>query len=608
MKKGRILLVLLTLLVLLACGAAAESARVSTPGGGVKMRKKASTKGSLVTTVPNHALVEVEEAGEEWSLVRYKNRSGYVKSEFLLLPRDLPGKTVYPDGQTLLIREAPEEDAALAGVLNSQASVTVLEVENGWALVRNADGLIRGWTDAAELSWQRGEPLEETAWIPRYGTLVEACTLESGEAGTELPPGTLVEVTVIAEETCLVRAGSRWGTLSPGSVSLVGPSAAEEGLSGRTPEEAERLAWSALKREAGGAGNMDLYCVVGVDEGPGDGGTPLYHCGFCDERDRYCFGVLIDPSTGAVRFVGDYTAFAAPLKRVLLPEGQVTLTLSRETLAVGEVLEAEAAAWSYHAITWTLTGDAVPPLVGKPGLHFSAAFRPRQAGSYTLTVIVEDENGRQTTVSGSFTVEAGTENGIETIYSQKDGWWLDKAYRQSNLDRSGCAVFTLSHALQRLGFTGDDIRPERLARTYALCLTPDGTNNERLIREASAVYGYRTESEPITDKRRIVSLFGKGALFSFSVARGHIALVDGLSEDGTRVHVVDSAPGATWERKGDAAVWYRGRSGSFREAERLEDIPGARWYLDQDNWGGLEYWMSLDYAASRGLRLILPAE
>ena len=157
-----------------------------------------------------------------------------------------------------------------------------------------------------------------------------------------------------------------------------------------------------------------------------------------------------------------------------------------------------------------------------------------------------------------------------------------------------------------MGKTGDDLHPAALAKVYALCLTPDGTNNERLIREAAADYGFTTRAALIGDKKQIRTLLEGGALFSFSIARGHIALIDGVSEDGTMVHVVDSAPGATFTRIVNDSLYRRMNSGSFRAALSLEDIPGARWYFETGEYGGLEYWLRIEYAVKRGVRLIQP--
>ena len=86
----------------------------------------------------------------------------------------------------------------------------------------------------------------------------------------------------------------------------------------------------------------------------------------------------------------------------------------------------------------------------------------------------------------------------------------------------------------------------------------------RLIREAAAAYGFTTRGTLISDARQIKALLQGGAMFSFSIARGHIALIDGISEDGAMVHVVDSAPGATFTRIVNDSLYRRMNSGSFR--------------------------------------------
>ena len=95
-------------------------------------------------------------------------------------------------------------------------------------------------------------------------------------------------------------------------------------------------------------------------------------------------------------------------------------------------------------------------------------------------------------------------------------------------------------------------------------------------------------------------------MFSFSIARGHIALICGITEDGAMVRVADSAPFATFDRIVNDSLYYQTRSGGFRAATCMEDLPGARWYFETDDYGGLEYWLRLSYVARRGARLIQP--
>ena len=104
-----------------------------------------------------------------------------------------------------------------------------------------------------------------------------------------------------------------------------------------------------------------------------------------------------------------------------------------------------------------------------------------------------------------------------------------------------------------------------------------------------------------------MKLLREGAFFTFRVARGHIAMIGGISSDGTMMRIVDSAPSATIERIIKVSMYYETRSGGFRKAVSLDEIPGARWYLDTNEWGGLEYWMPVSYGAKLGVRLIQPA-
>ena len=96
-----------------------------------------------------------------------------------------------------------------------------------------------------------------------------------------------------------------------------------------------------------------------------------------------------------------------------------------------------------------------------------------------------------------------------------------------------------------------------------------------------------------------------GAVFSFAVVNGHIAMIADVSADGSMVKVIDSAPSATWERIGEHRLYIE-KDGSFVPVEDLADIPGIRFYPETDAFGGAVYWLESDYAARRGVRLIQP--
>lgn len=601
MKTLQSILALALLALCLAAAALAEPARVQTPGGPVNLRKKGDAKSTVVAEVPNRALVEAVEIGDTWTKITYKNKTGYVKTEFLLLTSALEGKTLYPaaNGEILALT-APDPEAELLRAFNSDEPIRIETVREGWAAITVGESV--GYIQAEALLDGLETPGDSLRWIPQQGRTVQACTLTLGGGRTAtLPAGTAVTVCRLNDDgkTCLADTPLGWGTAACAEIRLNGYADEAVGLpEGISATEAAEKAETRLKKAYKPFGKQRMYCVVTLYK------ENAYRCGFFSDEGQLLYCAVID-GQGACIAQDAYAAFAAPDPDAdLLPRGEVQLTLSADSLSAGEVLDIDVAAWTRHSVQYSLSGPV--SVETEPGAHFAAAWRPRQAGSYTLTVTVADEDGLSVSRQQAVTVLPGAAAGLETVYSQKDGWWLEAPYRNSTLDQSGCAIFTLSHALSRMGRTGEELLPENLARTFALCLTPDGTNNERLIREAAALFGFKTQSALISDQKQIARLLREGAMFSFSIARGHIALISGISEDGAMVQVVDSAPFATFDRIVNDSLYYRLRSGSFRAALSMEDLPGVRWYLDTDDYGGLEYWLRLSYVARRGVRLIQP--
>ena len=246
---------------------------------------------------------------------------------------------------------------------------------------------------------------------------------------------------------------------------------------------------------------------------------------------------------------------------------------------------------------------------GETVTHFTASFRPRVEADHTLTVTVV--YGKKDTETASVVVpvsgEAPVQMGPDVVYQQKDGWWKNKKYAVRSVQKAGCALFTLSHALQRMGYTGDDLMPDALAVTYkGFYIEGRGTANESFLRKAGEKYNFITQSDLDKSKSSIASCLKRGDYFSFSIVIGHIALADGLSSDGKMVHIVDSAAGATYERIKGSSPYYQKEDGSFAAAEKPEDLPGLRWYFETGEYGGAEYWLPIDYCAQRGMRLIRP--
>ena len=192
------------------------------------------------------------------------------------------------------------------------------------------------------------------------------------------------------------------------------------------------------------------------------------------------------------------------------------------------------------------------------------------------------------------------------LYSQCDGYWKDKKYRHSTLEHSGCAIFALSHALQLLGYEGNEITPEQLAQTYAFCLLEGGTMNSTLIGHAGDDFGFKTRYELYHNLNDILSRMEKGAVYSFGVVSGHIAMVAGVTEDHSKFRIIDSAPSATLERIKGGQIYYQDENGRFIPVSDLSDFPGSVYYIENNAYGGLEYYLDAAYVSKQGVRLILP--
>ena len=277
-----------------------------------------------------------------------------------------------------------------------------------------------------------------------------------------------------------------------------------------------------------------------------------------------------------------------------------------------------------QSVTWQLsTSEGVINIKDKNKkkdnkIHLIGSFRPREETEYTLSVTLSYGKKDKETVSVTIPVsgEAPAQEGADVVYSQKDGWWHKTIYCKDpyeTLERGGCAIFSLSHILQRYGVTGEEVQPAVLAsKSSRFYIKNRGTDNEGLINKNAETYGFITQAELITTEREAVQCLRRGDLFTFGIVLGHIAMVDGVSEDGTKVHVVDSAPGATFERKNrfktKGHIFYMNEDGSFTEAETIDQLPGIRWFFETEDYGGMAYWMDLKYCLTynkhAGMRLI----
>ena len=596
---------LLMIVFLLPIFALAESARVVTPSGPANMRKGAGKGYDISAYVPNGTVLEADEAGEEWTHVTYKGKGGYIMTKYLRLASDSVGKRLYSNGEVVCVRDSASEDGRILAVLNPTDAMTVSEITESWALVEYDAGV--GFVPFEALDMQNESPTAEYSFLTLDGFVPNEAPLfllSSPEAlcFDTLPAGTSVSVTSFSDGWCLVRASEYFGYTSVKNIQLLGYS----GDSVPVEDSLRKSADKALKGKLKSGG----YYVFRYNAPGGEDDTLLY----VDDAGKLSFSVTLS-SSGKALLAADYTAFgySVPGKTYLPGEnGTLIIEKSMDSLTPGQRL-CVSLDDSVSDITYTLTrgGKTLSESKGVP--YTTAWFRPHESGIYQLRVTAKDEAGTACAGSAFIWVTDGEDAaelptpGTLTVYSQQDGWWANKKYsNHSTLQISGCAIFALSHSLQLLGHAETAALPQSLATTYVACLVDGGTLNASLISRAAKEFKYKTKEDLIKDKSSIISYFDRGAVFSFRVVSGHIAMAAGVSEDGKYVRIIDSAPSATFERIKDEKLYYEDGMGQMIPVDDLSEIPGAKYYFETNAFGGLSYYLPMSYVAKQGVRLILP--
>ncbi len=545
MKKPAYLIIAMALACLCAADAAAQTARVDTGSGALNMRRKAEAESVVVERIPNGSLVEAGESEGEWSRISYKGKSGYVKTKYLS----------FQQGEEM-------ESAAASSAGAGESAKT-----------------------------QQEPPLQAggTAWIRTgKGALNMRRKADARSAvAVKIPDGARVQV----EE-----AQREWTKLT------------YQGKTGYVKTEYLRLESQMIGKQIYPDGDQ-LLLYEAADENAQTIATihASHPMTICSLGDAWMEVSADHPYAGELR---GYIRMEDVSSWKETPDAGVQpcyahMTISEQALALGGVLDVTMQHDEGAQCVYTLYRDGEVILKDWPSAYSTFSYRARVSGEYCLAANVLDAQGNALQCEKRFTILPEAAQADDTVlYSQKDGWWLDKKYGRSNLDQSGCAIFTLSAALRLLGFSNEATGAQLLAQTYPMYLTESGTVTENLLAAAARDFGFTAGKEKLKDETEIVERFAEGAVFSFSVASGHIALAAGLSDDGTKVKIVDSAPGATFARIEGARLYAADGQGGFAAAKTLWDIPGAKYYFETNDFGGLEYYLDLEYVAKRGVRMI----
>ena len=319
---------------------------------------------------------------------------------------------------------------------------------------------------------------------------------------------------------------------------------------------------------------------------------------------RYC---------GRIRHSVFFTILCLLLLRAVFASGEVSVSFVPASPRVGDCVDVTVSAdgENIKGVRYFLSLDGKKVFRSrKPENHLTASFRPRKEGVYTLEVTVVRSGNRTETASVTVPVSgtAPMQRGETVIYSQKDGWWRRNLYSASHihtLETSGCALFALSHALQRLGINSDEALPEQLAGSFGQYYSEGlGARTEALITQSGLHFGFQTVHRLVRAEDEIISFLQRGDLFCLGIVQRHVVLADGVDAENRKVHIVDSCPDTTFGRLGRTPAYILTEDGTWQTVRSAEEIPGVRWFFETSSSGGAGYWLDLDDCAARGLRLI----
>ena len=125
-----------------------EGKAIVTAGGYVNIRSGASTDDSIVATINNGGLVNIEENGNEWSLVSSGNCKGYIKNDLLAFDDDARAyadanltKVAVITASSLSLRQGQGTESECLSMLPNGERYRVLEIGNAWTKVEVDDSL-----------------------------------------------------------------------------------------------------------------------------------------------------------------------------------------------------------------------------------------------------------------------------------------------------------------------------------------------------------------------------------------------------------------------------------------------------------------------------------
>lgn len=319
--KRVFLALLLIVLTFSLLHALAEPGTVVTSGGRLNMRQSPDDKARIVTKIKNGKTVEVLDLADGWYHITYEGYEGYVKEQYIKLLSAAIGQEIYSNGTTLYLRESMDATSRIVGMVNSQQTMKVEQIDDGWILV--ASGVVKGYVRTEEIDQLNEEPAAVATQKWTEGILQKETTLyrdpdKNSEVLSTWPKGQGVSVCPYNKDWSLIQIQDEniCGFARKASVSLsplptVQPDKQVVDESQYiSSSKAKSIAEKALKKYSG-FNAKTLVCSQDTALSTDGIRGPMFRFNYTNKQGQYVYAAYIHAYTGEVLYTGDFTGFAS---------------------------------------------------------------------------------------------------------------------------------------------------------------------------------------------------------------------------------------------------------------------------------------------------------
>ena len=319
--KRVFLALLLIILTFSLLHALAEPGTVVTSGGRLNMRQSPDDKARIVTKIKNGKTVEVLDHADGWFHITYEGYEGYVKEQYIKLLSAAIGQEIYSNGTTLYLRESMDATSRIVGMVNSQQTMKVEQIDDGWILV--ASGVVKGYVRTEEIDQLNEEPAAVATQKWTEGILQKETTLyrdpdKNSEVLSTWPKGQGVSVCPYNKDWSLIQIQDEniCGFARKASVSLsplptVQPDKQVVDESQYiSSSKAKSIAEKALKKYTG-FNAKTLVCSQDTALSTDGIRGPMFRFNYTNKQGQYVYAAYVHAYTGEVLYTGDFTGFAS---------------------------------------------------------------------------------------------------------------------------------------------------------------------------------------------------------------------------------------------------------------------------------------------------------